>query len=86
MNWEAVIYFAIGLALLYLIGKLLLSMKWLLRLLFNSILCGAALALLNLILAQFSIGLAMAPVNAMIVGLLSLPGVLLFFLIRLILL
>ena len=86
MNWEAVIYFAIGLALLYLVGKLLLSAKWLLRLLFNSILGGAALALLNLILTQFSIGIARTPVNAMIVGLLGLPGVLLLFLIRLILL
>ena len=86
MEIQAVVYFAIGLALLYLVGKFLICTKWLLRLLFNSVLGGVVLALLNLVLEHFSIGIALTPVNALIVGVLGLPGVLLLFLLRLILL
>ena len=77
-----VLYFALGLVLLYIIGWLLLApLKFLLKLSLSSVLGAILLVILNLIGGIFRVTI---PLNAVIAGVLGLPGVLLLLLIKLI--
>lgn len=88
MNIElgVIIAYAIGLILLYIIGYLLLfPFKWILRLLFNGILGGVLLFLINYIGAYFSFVIPMNIISALIVGTLGIPGLILLIVMRFIL-
>lgn len=50
-------------------------LKWLLRLVFSSILGGAALFVLSIAFAKFGLHLAVNPLNALTVGVLGIPGI-----------
>jgi len=85
LSFKTVILFGCGLILLYILGRfLLVPFKSILKLLFNSLLGAAAIALINLAGGIFLIHIALTPVNAFIVGFFGLPGVVLLLLIRLI--
>lgn len=76
MNFEVILAYAFGLLILYIIGMILVvPLKWIGKLIINGILGGVALFLINIIgnFAGFSI--AINPVNAVITGILGLPGV-----------
>ena len=80
-----VLYFALGLVLLYIAGWfLLVPLRLLLKLTFNSIVGALALVLFNLLGGIFSITLPINPFNAVVVGLFGVPGVVLLLIIRLI--
>ena len=80
-----ILFFVLGLILLYIVGGLLLvPFKLLLKLSFNSILGALAIILINAIGGVFSITLPLNPINAIIIGTLGLPGVVLLLVIRLI--
>lgn len=72
----AIVYFAAGLAALYGIGWLLLvPLKIVLRFLFNGILGGGMLMLLNLFGASLGLYVAVNPLTALTAGFLGVPGV-----------
>lgn len=81
-----ILYFVLGIIVLYLSGRLLLApFKLLLKLGLNAILGAAAIVIINLIGNSFHFMIPLNPLNAMLTGVFGLPGVLLIFLIRLIL-
>ncbi len=73
--WELVLSFAIGLALLCLIGYLLLvPMRFMWRLMAGGVLGALALGLVNLVGGLMGFGVEINPFTAMAVGFLGLPG------------
>ena len=73
--WELVLSFALGLALLCLIGYLLLvPMRFLWRLLAGGVLGALALTGINLLGSLVGFSVAVNPFTAMAVGFLGLPG------------
>lgn len=72
MNIEMVIYGLVGLALLFLIIKLL---KWPIKILINGIVGILLLYLTNYIGGFFNFYIAINPVTALIAGFLGIPGV-----------
>lgn len=71
----AVVCFAIGLALLYVVGWLLvLPLRSLLRFLFNGLLGGALLLCVNLFGSAWGLSVAVNPFTALIAGFLGIPG------------
>jgi inhibitor of the pro-sigma K processing machinery len=76
IDLTTVIFFAVGLALLYALGWLLLvPFKILLRFLFNGLLGGAMLMLINLFGSPLGLRIAINPLTALMAGLLGVPGV-----------
>ena len=81
-----ILYFILGIVVLYISGRLLLApFKLLLKLGFNSILGAVAIVIINLIGSLFHFTIPLNPLNALLTGVFGLPGVLLIFIIRLIL-
>lgn len=73
--WELVLSFAIGLALLCLIGYLLLApMRLMRRLIAGGVLGALALAIVNLLGGMIGVRVEVNPFTAMAVGFLGLPG------------
>lgn len=78
MGTELSVFLTFGgaLILIFLLGKaLLVPLKVLLRLLVNSILGGALIIIINYIGAHFGIMIPINAVNAVTVGVLGIPGV-----------
>jgi len=81
-----ILFFALGLVLLYLCGWLLLApFKVILKLILNSLIGAAVLVVLNLIGGIFGVTIALNPLNAVIVGVLGVPGVALLLILQIIL-
>jgi len=81
-----VIGYAAGLVLLYLVGWLLLvPLKKLLKFIYNVILGGIILWILNLVGGLINITVAINPITALIVGFLGVPGIILILLLQYIL-
>ena len=73
--WELILSFAIGLALLCLIGYLLLvPMRFMWRLMAGGVLGALALGLVNLLGGLMGFAVQVNPFTAMAVGFLGLPG------------
>ena len=84
--WELVLSFAIGLALLCLIGYLLLvPMRFMWRLVAGGVMGALALMLVNLLGGLVGFGVEINPFTAMAVGFLGLPGAALVVALRLLL-
>ncbi len=77
--------FAAGLLLLYLLASLLVvPLKWLGKLIISSVVGFLILAALNLVGgALFGFTIALNPINALIAGILGIPGVVLLIIFRL---
>ena len=83
ISWELAACFAVGLALICLIGYLLLvPRRFMWRLLADGILGAAVLMIVNLIGAFFDFSVAVNPFTAMAVGFLGLPGAVLVILLQ----
>lgn len=81
-----VLWFLFGLVLLYIAGLLLvIPIRILIKLIINGIIGGFLLLVFNLIGGIFGITIAINPLNAIIVGLLGIPGVLLLLILPMIL-
>ncbi len=84
--FSIIIGYAIGLVLLYFVGWLLLvPLKKLLKFIYNGILGGIILWILNLIGGLIHVKVAINPITALIVGFLGVPGVILILLLQFIL-
>jgi|GEM_PF-64006 len=78
IDFSVVLAYAFGLLLLYIVGWLLvMPLKFILRLLYNGIIGGLMLWILNLAGGFFNVQVAINPVTALIAGFLGIPGVLL---------
>lgn len=81
-----ILAFLFGLVLLYIVGMLLvIPLKVIFKLIINGIIGGLILFLFNLIGGLFGLGIAINPLNAIIVGLLGVPGVVLLLILQVIL-
>lgn len=70
--------FLAGLVILYIVGMLLVvPIKILIKLLINGVIGGVLLWIFNLVGGLFGLYIAINPLNAVIVGLLGIPGVIL---------
>lgn len=73
---EVILYFVLGLALLYALGWLLLVPgKKILRLLVNSLLGAVLVVLVNWIGGNFGYSITVNPFVALLIGFLGMPGV-----------
>ncbi|WMM24411.1 pro-sigmaK processing inhibitor BofA family protein [Tissierella sp. MB52-C2] len=85
MELGTIFYYIIGLFLLYIIGLILVwPIKKIFKLVGNGILGGLILLLFNTIGKYFGLGIAINPLNAIIVGLLGVPGVILLLILQMI--
>ncbi|NLO83476.1 MAG: pro-sigmaK processing inhibitor BofA [Clostridiales bacterium] len=85
--WDVVLAYAVGLVLLYVVGWLLLvPLRIILKFIYNAIIGGIILWLLNLVGGLIGITVAINPVTALIVGFLGIPGLILILLLQFILL
>ncbi|HIU45828.1 MAG TPA: pro-sigmaK processing inhibitor BofA family protein [Candidatus Fimadaptatus faecigallinarum] len=76
--WELLLAYGVGLALLYMLGRLLLVPgKWLWRLVLNSLVGALLMWLVNLFSGLTGFTVAINPFTVLITGLLGIPGVLL---------
>lgn len=80
LTWDfnVIIAFAFGIILIYVVGRLfLMPIKLVIRLVFNAVIGGAMLWVVNYIGAHFGFFIAINPITALIAGILGIPGVLL---------
>ncbi len=83
LELNIILAYAVGLILLYALGWILLvPLKWIIRLIWNSILGGILLFFVNLIGEIWGISLVINPFNAVVVGILGMPGVILLLLLK----
>ncbi len=83
LELKIILAYAIGLILLYVIGWIIMiPLKWIIRLVWNSILGGIMLFVINLVGSIWGIHLAINPYSAAIVGVLGVPGIILLFLLK----
>lgn len=76
-----ILAYAAGLVLLYLLGwVLLVPIKIVWRLLYNGIIGGIVLVILNFIGGYFGLHIPLNPISALVVGFLGVPGVVLLLL------
>ena len=86
VDFQVVAFFALGLVLLYGLGWLLMvPFRMVLRFLFNGLIGGALLVLLNLFGSMFGLTVAINPLTALLAGFLGIPGVILVVVLTLIL-
>ena len=86
VDFSVLLAYAFGLLLLYIVGWLLvMPLKFILRLLYNGIIGGLMLWVLNLVGGFFNVGVAINPITALIAGFLGIPGVLLLLVLQYIL-
>ncbi len=76
MDYTLVLAFLFGLLLLYVVVRLFyLPLRWVLVAVYNGILGGIVLWLVNLVGGLVGLGIAINPVTALIAGFLGVPGV-----------
>lgn len=81
-----VLFFALGLVLLYMTGWLLLvPLRFLLKLIASSLLGAAALVLINAVGGVFAVTVSINPLSAFVAGYFGLPGIILLLILKLIL-
>lgn len=86
IDFQVILFFALGLVLLYFTGWLLLApLKFIMKLLVSGLLGGLALLVINLIGGIFHVTIAINPLSAVIAGYFGLPGIILLLLLKLIL-
>ncbi|NLJ34306.1 MAG: pro-sigmaK processing inhibitor BofA [Firmicutes bacterium] len=82
-NLTVIVAYAFGLFLLYLIARLLLvPVRILVRLLYNGIIGGVLLWLVNLVGGLFSLMIPINPITALTAGFLGVPGIILLLLLQ----
>ncbi len=80
---SVILAYAFGLILLYIVGWILLvPLKMLVKLIFNGIIGGLVLFLVNLLGGIWGINIVINPVNALITGFLGVPGLVLLLILQ----
>lgn len=86
IDFQVVLFFALGLILLYFTGWLLLApLKFIMKLLASGLLGGLLLLIINLVGGIFSVTIAINPLSALIAGYFGVPGIILLLLLKIIL-
>lgn len=86
IDFEVILYFALGLILLYFTGWLLLApLKIILKLILSGIFGGLLLYVINLIGGIFAVTIAINPISAVVAGYFGLPGIILLLVLKIIL-
>ena len=86
LSVASLLAFLVGLVALYIIGLLLvIPLKFLIKLLINAIIGGVLLFIFNMIAGLFGLSIIINPFNALIVGILGIPGLVLLLVLQLIL-
>ena len=86
MSLGTVLAYLAGLVLLYILGLLLvIPIRLVIKLLVNGIIGGVILFLFNLVGSIFGFTIAINPLNAIIVGFLGVPGVILILVLQVLL-
>ncbi len=76
IDFAAVLAYAFGLLLLYIVGRILIMpLKIVLKLMYNALIGGVVLLLLNFLGGYIGLHIALNPVTALVVGFLGVPGV-----------
>lgn len=76
MEYGAIIAYIFGLILLYIIGSILLiPLKVIVKLVYNGVIGGILLWLLNLVGQYFGLHIAINPITALVAGFLGIPGI-----------
>lgn len=83
LELNIILAYAVGLILLYVVGWILLiPLKWMIKLVWNGILGGIMLFIINLIGRIWGIYLTINPFSAILVGVLGIPGAALLLLLK----
>jgi inhibitor of the pro-sigma K processing machinery len=78
LDYNVIIAYIFGIALIYLIGRLMLMpIKFMIKLIYNGLMGGAMLWAVNFLGAYVNFGIAINPVTALVAGFLGVPGVVL---------
>ncbi|MBU5437068.1 pro-sigmaK processing inhibitor BofA family protein [Tissierella sp. MSJ-40] len=86
MGINTILAYVFGLFLLYIIGMILvIPIKVIMKLVINGIIGGVLLFIFNLVGGLFGLGIALNPLNAIIVGFLGIPGVILLLVLQIVL-
>ncbi|NLU11223.1 MAG: pro-sigmaK processing inhibitor BofA [Tepidanaerobacter acetatoxydans] len=76
IDFAAVLAYAFGLLLLYIVGRILIMpLKIVLKLMYNALIGGVVLLFLNFLGGYIGLHIALNPVTALVVGFLGVPGV-----------
>ncbi|WP_213974093.1 pro-sigmaK processing inhibitor BofA family protein [Tepidanaerobacter acetatoxydans] len=76
IDLAAVLAYAFGLLLLYIVGRILIiPLKIVLKLMYNALIGGVVLLLLNVFGGYIGLHIALNPITALVVGFLGVPGV-----------
>ncbi|TYP47680.1 pro-sigmaK processing inhibitor BofA family protein [Thermosediminibacter litoriperuensis] len=79
----AIAAYAFGLIMLYVIGRVLLGpIKFVLQLIYNAVIGGIILLLLNFIGGYVGLHIAVNPLTALTVGFLGVPGIILLIILK----
>lgn len=77
-DWSVLAAYGFGLLLIYALARvLLIPLRWIIKLVYNGLLGGLLIALVNFIGSFFNFYLPINPISALIAGFLGLPGVIL---------
>lgn len=86
IDYTAVIAYAFGLILLYMVGRVLLApLRMVLKLIYNALIGGIVLVVLNFFGSHFGLYIAVNPITALLVGFLGVPGIILLLIVKYIL-
>lgn len=86
ISWQVILFFGLGLVILYFLGKMILSpSKIFIKFLVNSLIGAAVVIIINLVGERFGFYFPVNPFTAITVGVLGVPGVILIFVLKLIL-
>lgn len=76
IDYAAVLAYAFGLLLLYIVGRvLIMPLKIVVKLIYNALIGGVVLLILNFIGGYIGLHIALNPITALLVGFLGVPGV-----------
>lgn len=86
MDLTTIVFYILGLAMIFLMGSLLVvPLRLVVRLFLNGLVGGFFLVLFNLIGGIFNLNLPITPLNAIVVGFLGVPGVIFLLLMQVLL-
>jgi len=82
-DFNVILAYAFGIILIYLLGRMfLMPIKLIFRLIYNALIGGAMLWVLNVAGGYIGFNIAVNPITALIAGFLGLPGVVLLILFK----
>ncbi|HHV61358.1 MAG TPA: pro-sigmaK processing inhibitor BofA [Firmicutes bacterium] len=83
MDWTVVVAYLFGLLLLYLLANvLLIPLRFVMRLIYNGVIGGILLWIINIMGRHFDIMVPINPITALVAGFLGIPGIVLLIALR----